>query len=368
VLVALRLLLATVFAVAGVAKLADRTGTGKALREFLLPAVWVPILALALPLAEIGTALALLPATSARYGALAALCLLLAISAAIGVNLLRGRTPDCHCFGQIHSKPVGWRTLARNGALAVAAAFVTLQGWSDPGPSAMKWWGSLTIAQGIGLLGGAVALALLAAETWLLVHLLGQNGRLLMRLDALEARLSADAPTSILVSEEPAKGLPVDAPAPPFALADLEGSTHSLDELRALRKSILLVFAEPGCGACGELLPEVGRWQQQHAEKLTFVVVSRGTARAHRVKSAYHSLEWVLLQGDREVMDAYGAYGTPSAVVVRTDGAIGSPLAQGAAAIRALVAYAAEAPLLLRMLPILTSQAAYADAKRNGKQ
>ena len=46
----------------------------------------------------------------------------------------------------------------------------------------------------------------------------------------------------------------------------------------------------------------------------------------------------VLLQKDREVAQAYQAHGTPSAVVVRQDGAIGSSLAQGADAIRVLVA------------------------------
>jgi peroxiredoxin len=46
----------------------------------------------------------------------------------------------------------------------------------------------------------------------------------------------------------------------------------------------------------------------------------------------------VLLQKDREVAQAYQAHGTPSAVVVRQDGAIGSSLAQGADAIRVLIA------------------------------
>lgn len=45
-----------------------------------------------------------------------------------------------------------------------------------------------------------------------------------------------------------------------------------------------------------------------------------------------------LLQQDREVAQAYQADGTPTAVIVRADGAIGSPLALGAEAIAALVA------------------------------
>src|SRR5207247_1524756 len=45
----------------------------------------------------------------------------------------------------------------------------------------------------------------------------------------------------------------------------------------------------------------------------------------------------VLLQKDREISEAYKAFGTPSAVLVRQDGTIASPLAQGADAIRALI-------------------------------
>jgi hypothetical protein len=50
-------------------------------------------------------------------------------------------------------------------------------------------------------------------------------------------------------------------------------------------------------------------------------------------------------------MQAYHADGTPSAVVVRPDGTIGSPLAQGAAAIRALVARTAGGPIPLPIAP-----------------
>jgi thiol-disulfide isomerase/thioredoxin len=48
----------------------------------------------------------------------------------------------------------------------------------------------------------------------------------------------------------------------------------------------------------------------------------------------------VLLQKDREIAEAYQAYGTPGAVLIRPDGTIGSPVAQGADAIRALIATA----------------------------
>jgi hypothetical protein len=51
-----------------------------------------------------------------------------------------------------------------------------------------------------------------------------------------------------------------------------------------------------------------------------------------------HGLTRALLQRDSEVVQVYQVGGTPSAVLVRPDGTIGSPVAGGADAIRRLVA------------------------------
>jgi peroxiredoxin len=67
-------------------------------------------------------------------------------------------------------------------------------------------------------------------------------------------------------------------------------------------------------------------------------VVSRGKAEENRAKLAAHGLNLILVQKDREVSQSYSAVGTPSALLVRPDGTIGSALAQGADQIRALMA------------------------------
>src|SRR5215208_582186 len=121
VLLIARLLLASVFAVAGVAKLADREGSRQAIVDFGVPKALAAPLGLLLPLGELTVAATLLPAPTAWWGALGALALLLVFVVGISVNLARGRKPDCHCFGQLHSAPAGWKTLARNGVLAAVA-------------------------------------------------------------------------------------------------------------------------------------------------------------------------------------------------------------------------------------------------------
>src|SRR5215217_1391286 len=124
-----RLLLASVFLVAGVAKLADREGSRRALADFGVPTPLATPLGVLLPLIELAVAIALLLPSTALWGALGALALLLGFVAAIGVNLVRGRKPECHCFGQLRSAPAGWKTLVRNGALAAVAGFVIWEGY-----------------------------------------------------------------------------------------------------------------------------------------------------------------------------------------------------------------------------------------------
>src|SRR5215212_2163711 len=91
-----RLLLALVFAVAGLTKLADREGSRQAIVDFGAPSALAAPLGLLLPLGELAVAAILLPASTAWWGSLGALVLLSVFVVGISVNLARGRKPDCH--------------------------------------------------------------------------------------------------------------------------------------------------------------------------------------------------------------------------------------------------------------------------------
>lgn len=336
-----RLVLAAVFAVAGFAKLMDRDGSRAGLEGFGVPAKLAKPGGILLPLAEIAVAILLLPVATAWYAGLAALLLLLAFVGGIAYNMSKGRAPDCHCFGQIHSEPAGWSTLIRNGVLAAVAVFLLVPGPGDSGYSIVGWIGDLSAAEVVLGIVAIVALIAVVIEGWLLVHLLGQNGRVLLRLDALDAIIAEGG--AALPSNEaaapaaPAAGLPVGAQAPAFRLEGLHGETMTLDALRSAGKQVLLIFSDPTCGPCNALLPDIGKWQRDLTSRLTVALVSRGTADANRAKVTEHGLSHVLLQKDREVSNSYKAHGTPTAVVVNADGTIGSPVSGGAEAIRTLV-------------------------------
>lgn len=333
-----RVLLVSVFSVAGITKLADRAGSKQALIDFGVPASLVAPLVVLLPLAELAVAVALIPTSTAWWGAVGALVLLLLFVVGISVNLARGRKPECHCFGQLHSEPAGWKTLVRNGVLAAVAGFVVWWGYGGAGPSAVGSLAYLSTAQLLGLGVGVAVLGLVAAQWWFLLGLLRQNGRLAMRVEALEGRFPEERPA----------GLPLGEAAPDFELPNLHGQKLTLEALRAAGKPVILLFTDPNCGPCTAMLSDVGRWQDEYAQKLTVALVSRGEPGENAISASEHGLRNVLLQKDWEVSDAYGVDGTPSAVLVQPDGTIGGSALEGVDDVRDFLATTVEEPAQLR--------------------
>jgi thiol-disulfide isomerase/thioredoxin len=307
-----RLLLAGVFLVAGGAKLADRDGSREALAGFGLTR-GISQAAVLLPVVELAAAGLLIPAGTARWGALLALALLAVFSLAIASALRRGETPDCHCFGGLRSAPAGRVTLARNAVLTALAGFVVLAGWGDGGASPVRWLGELSPA-GVVALASAVVLALVVgAGSAILVTLLRQHGRLLLRVEELEASTSHEL------------AVPREAPSRGLVFPDLEGRPVDLGTLHG--EETILLFWNPDCGFCESMLPELRRFDSALADgAMRMLVVSTGTPRANRGLGLRAR---VLLDPDFLAPPAFGANGTPSAVLLDESGDVASELAAG---------------------------------------
>src|SRR3954471_7176668 len=156
-----RLLLAGVFIVAGIGKLADPSGFRGTLRGFRVGEPLARIGAVALPVAELATAAALLVQPLAIWGAAAALLLLTAFTGAIVNALARGDAPDCGCFGPLQSAAVSRRQVVRNAVLGGLAVFVVATG---PGTAIAQDGASAAV---VGLLAAATcALLVLALQLW----------------------------------------------------------------------------------------------------------------------------------------------------------------------------------------------------------
>jgi len=359
-ILASRILVAGVLLIAGVAKLADLGGSRRAVVDFGVPERLARVVGVGLPVCELAAAVALLVSASARFGALGALVLLLVFLAGISVALMRGTEADCHCFGQLHSAPVGWRTLARNLLLAAMAGFVVLAGWRHPGISATHWVTRVPAASLVAICAGLLIVALVSFQMWFSLQLLAQNGRTLGRLETLEGMLheingalglaqnGAAAGPGRLGHGLGGGGLVVGSRAPEFELDGVDGERHSLGTLTSAGRPLMLVFSSAGCGPCDALLPTIAGWQREHAGRVTIALIAAGRRERNLATAGEHAIERMLIDLDREVSDAYQARSTPMAVVVGADGVIASPTVGGSEAITTLLAQAARPALAIR--------------------
>ncbi|MBS1895099.1 MAG: TlpA family protein disulfide reductase [Actinobacteria bacterium] len=329
----LRLALAAVFALAAVTKLGRRSRTEAALASFGVPPAFRPTVAATLPLAELAVAVALLPAASVPYAAVAATLMLAAFTLAVARVLHRGERVECNCFGSLGSDEVSRSTLLRDLALLLPAAFLAVVSWGEPGPGALAWITGLDGLAAVAILAG-VALAAAVVGIGMCLQLMRQNGRLLERLEALEGA-PGGAPAA---GSPPTRERHTGRPVPAFSLPDLDGGEVDLDGLLAQGRELLLVFSDPGCHACNPVLPEVGRLQRTGGDGPLPVVMSLGDAEINRVKASEHGLELVLLQEDFDLARALGVSGMPGAVLVDRDGRIAAEPAENSDKVRELLA------------------------------
>jgi peroxiredoxin/uncharacterized membrane protein YphA (DoxX/SURF4 family) len=357
-----RLLLAAVFLLAGASKLVDPLGFRKALRGFGLPPALARPMVVLLPLLELAVAAALVPARLAWYGARGALALLTAFMIAVGIAMIRGRKPDCHCFGQLHSAPVGWPTLVRNGVLAVLAGWLASRSQGNLGPDPWAWFSSLDVLERKLALVVACAVALLffyllrrsrpetesieSQSSWSLG--IDDEDEPEARPAAALRRRAVTGPPPPDESPEPAKiaamgiGLPIGTPAPEFELPGMTGEKRSLHSLRKQGRDVLLVFSSPHCKPCQALASSLVRWKREMEGLPNIILVSRGSAQDNLAKLKEFGTSQVLLQRNFEVAEMYDCISTPSAVLVGADGVIRSEIAVGGVAIKQLLSISAK--------------------------
>jgi peroxiredoxin len=151
-------------------------------------------------------------------------------------------------------------------------------------------------------------------------------------IDALVARTLAHLAVAHPTTANGRGGAPapvprqsVSAPAPPFSLPDLDGRTVRLADLEG--HDTVLVFWNPACGYCQAMLDAL-RVAVSGNDVVASVVVliSSGGAEANRRLGLPCP---ILLDDAFATGRAFGARGTPSAVVVDAQGRIGSRLVVG---------------------------------------
>lgn len=228
-----------------------------------------------------------------------------------------------------------------------------------------------------GLVIGGIAVLAILRFLW---ELLQQNGRMLIRTEALDKRLKtlesgakpAPAPAqpdsqtasgtnqypgtgqidseksepnqddladrfarrSLANSKIKRDGLKAGTVAPEFRLPRLDGGELSLSELRG--KPVFVVFSSPSCGPCNALAPRLEKFHRKHP-RLEIVMISKEDPDANREKVNEHGLTFpVVLQKQWEVSRDYAKFATPVAYLIDSAGVITADAAVGEDAVMEL--------------------------------
>ena len=195
-----------------------------------------------------------------------------------------------------------------------------------------------------------------------------QSGRVLLRLQAIEAELASrqtveDSPRGRTADDEHStdsvavagsrinrSGLPPGTPAPDFSLPTIDGSgVRSLREWKG--RPFVLVFASADCGPCDVLTRRLSQLNPNAAAQ-SILMVARGSKEAAK----FYALPFpVVVQEGWQISRLYGTFQVPTAYAIDSEGIVRSKLAVGpdaalALACDALADQQSVAPLSLRNL------------------
>jgi thiol-disulfide isomerase/thioredoxin len=332
ILLACRLILAGIFGVAGVAKLADIEGSRNALEGFGVPTALIGVLSILLPLAELTIAISLLFTASSWFGAIGGVALLGVFIAGMVREMIRGNAPDCHCFGQLHSEPVSPKSLVRNVLFLVPASVLAIAGRQYQGMSIAGM--NMEIVQ---LFGVVIGVGLLVAILLFLKKLSEQQTQIIRRIELLDLLANDGKAVERHDAGDPHDGLPIGAFLPDFQLVDVSGTVISRESLLESGLPTIFFYVSLTCTPCQALVPKFEEWFAEFGGRVNFVFISSGKADQNIEKFGTGAQKWIILQKDREFTDLVQAKWTPAAVFVDAVGKIASHVATGEASIIELV-------------------------------
>ena len=358
-LLLLRLVLGGLLLIAGVAKLSDRPGFYSAVVDYdVLPVSLARPFAFLMPIVEVTLGALLLLGLGTVPAAALAVPLFGSFSVAIGVNMLRGRHFDCHCFGSAHSDRVAWPALLRSFILAGAALFVAL-GASRFGALDAALFGSTGDLPPVSDVIPIVFAAFVVIDVLFLTpeffairaafrerqagsarhghasqgRETGMSGAWLASYVVLWAVVLFQGVVIFVVLRQlgiiylgTAQGVARDGiaagqRAPDFTLPDLAGRLVSLADFRG--RSLLLVFGSTSCAPCRGLVPDLNELARTREADLSALFLIRGElAEVRRFVDELDVQVPVALHSDEELPEKYKARVTPFAFVIDGEGIV----------------------------------------------
>ncbi len=158
---------------------------------------------------------------------------------------------------------------------------------------------------------------------------IGQRG-----IEALIASLTGSVPTAASATAGGARSAAaIGAPVPHFDLPAAHGGRIDTTALKGARA--LMIFWNPGCGFCMQMLPALRRWESTRAADAPRLVVISAGATNENLAMGFTSP--IGIDATFSVGSGLGVPGTPSAIIVDADGRFASEIAVGEPAIWRLV-------------------------------
>lgn len=317
------IVLGLMLAVSGALKMKSPGATVDAIRAFRLPrlfhARWVAYL---LPFGEVILGLGLMLASGwlLRVIGVLASALLVVFTVLVGGVLRRKEDVSCNCFGSLSAARIEWPMLVRNVLLTMAALFVALG--LDGSAGAVSALMAFSAADYVWLVVAATLAIWLIVVRWM-----SQNNE--------SGGFEGPRSEGSLVADLSGRGIPE------LEFRDSELKVVKLRDVPRT-KAQLLIFARPGCEACGPVIESLPTWREEIGSAVEIRVV---TTHSHNsLAEAYPSeAASALYDGSSMGTTILGIPGVPSALLLGTNGLVGAGPAVGPDAVAALLEAVADA-------------------------
>ena len=328
------LIVLLVLVLGGLAKLGKTKATISTIESFGFPHIIARTFAPVLPYIEIIIGASLLLPFISLIGAWASFVLLAIFAVIVSRVVVKGQQVACNCFGQSDATAVSWVTATRNIVLASLALVLAVNSTLFFENGMGSFWFSLLSELSWYQFGALLLLLILLLQGWLILNLLQQQGRIILRVDNLEnqySMITAPVTGQDLYNhnmQEIGSAMPrIDA------ISVWDEISLDWDLISINKRSFLLIFVSPDCSPCHEVLSEVCKQMAPNH----ILVMSSGSPKLNQKKFSKFSRIDLVCQTGLEANNAYGVIGTPSAVHI-ANGRIASTIAIGRDAILELSA------------------------------
>lgn len=320
--------LSMLFLIAGAAKILTIDRWRLSLREFTPRVLWRPFFVWLVPITELWIAGTLLVPRWSDFASVMAASTLAMFTASLFPSLMRGRAPECYCFGLAKISRISWWTVLRNGVIVCLALVVH---FAPPAGVTFGWFEAVDSESGANVGTFLIASFGAIAGVTLVVTLL--RGDESFRADQTkgggrDSTLSRPVPV-----DSESLGVPIGTSVPMLNILSCCDGTTDFESVARQNGGVMVVFTSANCSVCQGLLIELAELVSKGGRRcLAVVSIGSGSLSKHEKPLGIDNF----CEGTREVMRALNLSIVPSGIVFGSDSRVASRVAVGPEEVRVL--------------------------------